>query len=111
MLGSSAEHPLGIHLVGPVAAALVLGGYLIAGRVDAAGANLASVRNAGDRGRLAPRLVASGRLEQVRYRAGYQGQVSQLPAYTCPVPDRCNEQVVESSGYSIEELRLTRYTR
>lgn len=36
ILGSSASHPLGIRLVGPVAALMVVGGYLIAGRVDAA---------------------------------------------------------------------------
>lgn len=33
MLGSSAAHPLGIRLVGPAAALLVVGGYIIAGRV------------------------------------------------------------------------------
>lgn len=35
MLGSSAQHPLGIRLVGPAAALMVFGGYLIAGGLAA----------------------------------------------------------------------------
>lgn len=48
MLGSSAAHPLGIRLVGPVAALMVLGGYLIVNGMTISTAEHSELPVAGD---------------------------------------------------------------
>ena len=48
VLGSSAANPLGIRLVGPVAALMAVGGYLVAGRLTASAYETAESPVAGD---------------------------------------------------------------